>query len=126
MKYLQSLICFTFFCDIKYKIIMKLVKKIIFVEIMYLLPILKFLAVKAVEQQGKEEVEHHEVTHNESRKEDEEATLSPTGLFSSHAVPQRFDPLATQDPEYHHERVEEVVEIPPLVGKNNLGSKNVT
>jgi protoheme ferro-lyase len=34
-------------------------------------------------------------------------------LFSSHAVPQRLDPLSTQYPKHHHERMEEVIEIPP-------------
>jgi protoheme ferro-lyase len=34
-------------------------------------------------------------------------------LFSSHAIPQWFNPLSAQYPKHHHERVEEVIEIPP-------------
>lgn len=33
-------------------------------------------------------------------------------FFGSHAVPERFDPFAAQYTENHHERVEEVVEVP--------------
>ena len=35
-------------------------------------------------------------------------------LLSSHAVPQRLNPLSTQYPKHHHERVEEVTEIPSI------------
>lgn len=41
----------------------------------YLFFILKFFTVKAIKQQGKEEVEHHEVSHNERGKENKEATF---------------------------------------------------
>jgi len=35
-------------------------------------------------------------------------------LLSSHAVPQWLNPLSTQYPKHHHERVEEVTEIPSI------------
>lgn len=53
----------------------------------YLLLILKFLTVEAIEQQGKEEIEHHEIAHNKRGQEDEETALSAAGLLSPHTVP---------------------------------------
>lgn len=41
-------------------------------------------------------------------------------LVRPHAVPQGFDPLAAQNAENHHERVEEVVEIPPGTACNQI------
>lgn len=81
----------------------------------YLFLVFKFLTVEAIEQQGKKEVEHHKVPHYERRQEDKEAAFSAAGLLCSHTIPKRLDPLSTQNPEYHHERVEEVVEIPPWI-----------
>lgn len=60
----------------------------------YLLLIFKLFAIEAVEQQGKEEIEHHKVAHHERGEEDEEAALGAAGLLRAHAVPQRLDPLA--------------------------------
>lgn len=79
----------------------------------YLFFILKFFTVKAIKQQGKEEVEHHEVSHNERGKENKEATFRTARLLRPHAVPQWLDPLSAEYAEYHHERVEEIVEVPP-------------
>jgi hypothetical protein len=98
----------------------------------YLLPGLELLAVEAVEQEGEEEVEHHEVSHDERREEDGEARLGHAllnegsdrtrsasaqrlaypFLLGAHAIPQRLHPFAAKDAKYHHERMEEVGEIP--------------
>lgn len=105
---------------------------LLFIIITDLFLILKFLTIEAVEQQGKEEVEHHKVAHNECGQEYEEATLCPCLLLRAHTVPQRLDPLAAKYPEYHHERVEEVVEVPPSVVDesgllvNNIETENET
>lgn len=58
-----------------------------------LFPILQLLAVEAVEQQGEEEVEYHEVAHDQRGQEDKEAGLRTGHLLGSHAVPQGLDPL---------------------------------
>lgn len=34
-------------------------------------------------------------------------------FFSSHTIPQWFNPLSAQYPKHHHEWMEEVIEIPP-------------
>lgn len=102
----------------------------------YLFLRFQLLRVEAVEQQGQEQVQHHEITHHQSGQEygetrggvflqrDEHgkrlvdimhwlSKMKNTHLsLGSHAIPQRFDPFATQDPEDHHKRVEKVVEIP--------------
>lgn len=35
------------------------------------------------------------------------------GAFRSHTIPQRFNPLPTQNSKDHHERMKEIGEIPP-------------
>ena len=42
-------------------------------------------------------------------------------LLEPHAVPQWLDPLPAQDPEDHHEGVEEVREVPPGQGVRLIG-----
>ena len=39
--------------------------------------------------------------------------------LAAHAVPEWLHPLPAQDPEYHHEGVEEVSEVPPKA-KNRI------
>lgn len=80
--------------------------------LLYLFLVFELLGVEAVEQQSQEEVKDHEVAHDEGRKEDEEASLRAINLFCSHTVPQGFNPLPAQDTEDHHERVEEIIEVP--------------
>ena len=42
-------------------------------------------------------------------------SMCPHHFFlDPHAVPERLDPLPTQDTEYHHEGVEEVTEVPSV------------
>lgn len=81
----------------------------------YLLLRLELLRVETVEQQGQEQVQHHKVAHDEGRQEDGKARRRAILPLGSHAVPQWFDPLPAQDPEYHHERVEKVVKIPSVI-----------
>lgn len=79
----------------------------------YLFFILKFFTVKAIKQQGKEEVEHHKVSHDEGGKENEEATFCAALFLCAHAIPKRLDPFSAEDAKYHHEWMEKIVEIPP-------------
>lgn len=72
----------------------------------------QLLRVEAVEQQGQEEVEHHEVSHNQGWQKNGETSLGSQILLGSHAVPEWFDPLAAEYTKNHHERVKEVVEVP--------------
>lgn len=81
-------------------------------DLIYLLLRLELLRVETVEQQGQEQVQHHKVAHDECRQEDGKARRRPILPLCPHAVPQWLNPLPAQDPEYHHEGVEEVVEIP--------------
>ena len=39
--------------------------------------------------------------------------------MNTHAIPEWFNPLPAQDPEYHHEAVEEVGEVPPEKKKSS-------
>lgn len=78
----------------------------------YLFFVLELLRIKTVEQQGQEEVEDHEVAHDQSRQEDEEAGLCTRHFFGTHAVPQRFYPLSAEYSENHHEWMEEIIKVP--------------
>ena len=47
-------------------------------EMHYLLSGFEFLTVEAVEQESQEEVENHEITHDQGRQENGQARLSNT------------------------------------------------
>lgn len=49
--------------------------------------------------------------------------FSTNRFFSSHTVPQRLNPFTAQNSEYHHERMEEIIEIPAW---NRVGLKHLS
>lgn len=63
-------------------------------------------------QNPKGEITYNEVAQYECGQEDGHTQL----ICSSHTVPQRLNPLATQHTEYHHECMENVLEMPPVKG----------
>lgn len=87
--------------------------------ITYLFSVLEFFTIKAVEQQGKKEIEHHEITHYERGQKYEETAFSAGDPFRPHTIPKRLNPLPTKNSEDHHERMEKVVEIPPKYIQSN-------
>lgn len=93
-------------------------------QTIYLLLRLELLRVETVEQQGQEQVQNHEVAHDERGQEDGKAGGRAILTLSSHTVPQRLDPLPAQDTKYHHERVEKVVKIPSEVEWNGRGGRH--
>ena len=52
---------------------------------------------------------YDEVAHDHGGEEERDAVEAA----AEHAVPRRLDPLAAQHAEHDHERVQEVLEVPP-------------